>query len=329
MSKTRPAVLLTIVFLIAALPTHANPAQSRSFIFNYNITITDIKPGAGELKVWIPYPAETAYQTVEDFKINTDASYFLTQDKEYGNKMLCCSIKPLQNQNRSVNIKMQYKVKREEFSNKPGDNPALKEFPALIDKEKYLAPSRLVTISPRIKKIAREIVKDKKTTVEKAKAIYDYVITNVEYDKSSPGWGNGDTERVCDVKKGNCTDFHSLFISLARASGIPARFVIGFPIPEGASGEVEGYHCWAEFYADGFGWIPVDASEAWKDRSKYDYLFGTIDENRIEFTNGRDIPIAGAHGEKLLNYFIYPYAELDGEPFERIDLSFSVQDIPK
>jgi hypothetical protein len=66
---------------------------------------------------------------------------------------------------------------------------------------------------------------------------------------------------ACEVGRGNCTDFHSLFIGLARAAGIPARFVMGFPLPVGQSeGGITGYHCWAEFYDEGLGWVPLDAS---------------------------------------------------------------------
>lgn len=134
----------------------------------------------------------------------------------------------------------------------------------------------------------------------------------MKYDKTIPGWGHGDTERACDIRAGNCTDFHSLFISLARASGIPARFVIGFPLA-GKDGDVKGYHCWAEFYVSGRGWIPVDASEASKssDPALRTYLFGNLDPDRVQFTMGRDLTLKPKTSEPL-NYFIYPHAEANG-----------------
>ena len=132
------------------------------------------------------------------------------------------------------------------------------------------------------------------------------------YDKTVPGWGHGDTERACDIKKGNCTDFHSLFLSLARAKGIPARFVIGFPLTA-PDGQVKGYHCWAEFYVKGKGWIPVDASDASKlnDATAKQYLFGNLDPNRVQFTVGRDLVLNPKTAEPL-NFFIYPHAEANG-----------------
>ena len=67
---------------------------------------------------------------------------------------------------------------------------------------------------------------------------------------------------MCDAKHGNRVDFHSLLNSMARAERIPARFEIGFPVPDRAEGAIPGYHCWAEFFASGPGWVPIDISEA-------------------------------------------------------------------
>jgi hypothetical protein len=96
------------------------------------------------------------------------------------------------------------------------------------------------------------------------------------YDKSGKGWGRGDAIYACNVKKGNCTDFHSLFIAIARSRGIPAHFTIGFPLGAPSVGKIPGYHCWAEFYAGG-QWVPVDASEAWQHPQLRNYYFGVID----------------------------------------------------
>jgi transglutaminase-like putative cysteine protease len=192
------------------------------------------------------------------------------------------------------------------------DNPA-ETTASPSELKRDLLPNRLVTLSPRVKKLADEITAGKKTSIEQAQAIYDYLVTNMKYDKTIPGWGKGDTERACDIKAGNCTDFHSLFISLARSKGIPARFIIGFPLTA-KDGDVKGYHCWAEFYVSGKGWIPVDPSEGSKlaDLKARNYLFGHLDPERVEFTMGRDLVLKPKTVEPL-NYFIYPHAEADGK----------------
>src|SRR4029077_9863683 len=181
--------------------------------------------------------------------------------------------------------------------------------------QRYLEPDKMVPLNATIAELARTQTVGASEPVERAHRIYNYVASTMRYDKSGEGWGRGDEIWACDSKRGNCTDFHSVFIGTRRSSGIPARFEIGFPLPEGKTeGEIPGYHCWAEFYIQGIGWIPVDASEASKNPARKDYFFGALDANRVLFTYGRDIRLSPDHKADALNYFIYPYAEMNGVP---------------
>ena len=154
---------------------------------------------------------------------------------------------------------------------------------------------------------------------------YDRVDEHVKYDKSRPGYGNGDVNWVCDSRFGNCTDFHSLFISWARSHGLPARFEIGFPLPDQrGKGEIAGYHCWAFFYIDGHGWTPVDISEADKNPKMKEYYFGHLTENRVTFTTGRDINLEPKQSGDPLNFFIYPYVEVAGKPLPKEQVKLTV-----
>jgi transglutaminase-like putative cysteine protease len=169
--------------------------------------------------------------------------------------------------------------------------------------------------------------------VAQARALYDWVFAHMQYDKSVPGWGLGDIPYCLKIGKGNCTDFHTLFIALARASGIPARWSIGFPLAyggDGAGGEqkVQGYHCWAEFYAPGAGWVPVDISEARKHPELKDYFFGSLSGNRILFTRGRDLLLEPDGSGRRLNYLIYPVARADGRDVSGVEWTFRYTDLP-
>jgi transglutaminase-like putative cysteine protease len=198
------------------------------------------------------------------------------------------------------------------------------------DMARWLQPDRLVPLDAKVRQWAKEVVDaaSAKTDLEKARAIYNHVISTVKYDKSGTGWGRGDIYYACDARRGNCTDFHAIFIGYARAVGIPARFSIGFPLPaDRGAGQVSGYHCWAEFYLKGVGWVPVDASEAAKDPSRHEYFFGAHDENRVEFTRGRDLTLEPRQTGEPLNYFIYPYAEVDGKAHAGIEKSFAYRDL--
>ena len=90
---------------------------------------------------------------------------------------------------------------------------------------------------------------------------------------------------------------------------------------------MSGYHCWGEFYAQGIGWVPVDASEAAKNPAKREYFFGAHDENRVEFTIGRDLILEPQQRGEPLNYFVYPYAEVDGKAFGSVERSFAYHDL--
>jgi transglutaminase-like putative cysteine protease len=172
------------------------------------------------------------------------------------------------------------------------------------------------------------VTEGKTTPLDKARAIYDYVFTTMRYDKSGTGWGRGDVLYACDARKGNCTDFHSLFIAMARSQGIPARFEIGFPLPpDKHSAEIAGYHCWSDFFEPQHGWVPVDISEAWKHQEKRDYFFGAHDVNRVQFTMGRDLRLSPAQDGPPLNYFVYPYVEVAGKEYSNVSLAFSFADV--
>jgi len=194
--------------------------------------------------------------------------------------------------------------------------------------QRYLEPDRLVPLNGVIAQLAQEHTTGDSSPIVKARHIYDYVVSTMKYDKSGDGWGRGDAVWACSSKRGNCTDFHSLFIGMMRSAGIPARFEIGFPIPETkTAGDIPGYHCWAEFYLQGSGWVPVDASEASKNPERRNYFFGATDANRVFFTYGRDLRLSPEQKGDPLNYFIYPYAELNGKPFAGMQNHFAFSDV--
>jgi transglutaminase-like putative cysteine protease len=109
---------------------------------------------------------------------------------------------------------------------------------------------------------------------------------------------------------------------------LPARFIIGFPLPpDKSSGSILGYHCWAEFYLEDRGWVPVDISEAIKHPDKHEYFYGTLDEHRVEFTMGRDIQLAPTPAPEPRNFFIYPVAMIDGKTKENVDWTVAFKDV--
>ncbi len=303
------------------------PPATRLFGATYVATVEAIPAGLSRLEVWVPLPTDSAGQRIRNISIDSPYPGSLRKEKEHGNSYFYFSTD--QPQAGPLEIRVRFEAERREIL-RPSVVRTSRPVDSRENVEKYLRPERLVTLSPRIRELAHQVTWGHRTPESKARAIYDYVVNTMTYDKTVPGWGNGDTERACDVQKGNCTDFHALFMSLARAEGIPARFVIGFPLKKETQGTIPGYHCWAEFYLPDRGWIPVDASDASRtsDAKKRDFLFGNLDPDRVEFTVGRDLRLDPPPCAEMLNYFISPYAEGDGKAISPVAIRLEYRDVP-
>ncbi len=311
---------LLFVFVLASFAQN-----SRHFTFHYDFTVRNLPPGK-TVRVWIPAAHWDPFQDVTVISTSGDLPLKSTRESKYGNEMFYAST---QNAAKSeLHFAIDYDIVRRERVALPVSNLAYTG-PRPEYRQADLQPDALVPITGIPADLAAKVTEGKTQPLDKARAIYDYVFTTMKYDKTGTGWGHGDVLYACDAKKGNCTDFHSLFIAMARSQGIPARFEIGFPLPpDKHSAEIAGYHCWSDFYIDGRGWIPIDISEAWKHPEKRDYFFGSHDVNRVQFSMGRDLRLNPAQAGKPLNYFVYPYVEVDGQEYPNVDLAFSFADAP-
>jgi transglutaminase-like putative cysteine protease len=340
---TRFRLLLSSIFVLAlvtVVAAHARRAigvetvamavPPRSFEFTYQVHVPTNPDASASTRLWIPLPQADAYQEVRSLHIDSPVWYSQGREAEYGNKF--AMFKPTAEQSAAgFDVTLRFTAVRREHK-VAVDAAALQKVSASTARDpelkRYLEPDKLVPLNGTIAELAKEHTAGDTTPIQRARHIYDYVLATMRYDKTGEGWGRGDAIWACTAKRGNCTDFHSLFIGMMRSSGIPARFEIGFPLPEGKTeGDIAGYHCWAEFYLAGVGWVPVDASEAWKNAAKRDYFFGAHDTNRVFFTYGRDIHLSPDQKGDPLNYFIYPYAETNGQPVKNLQTHFSFREV--
>ena len=316
------AAVSVFCLFIASL---ASAQATRHFTFHYAFTIKNV-PASEHVRVWFPEAHPGLYQEVRVISAKGDLELKKTHESRFGNEMYYAEAGKAKSAD--LHFEVVYDVVRHEHLTLSVERPRLED-PSLSSKEQkeFLGPDKLVPITGLPAELAAKTTAGKKSEIEKARAIYDYVFDNMKYDKSGTGWGRGDVLYACDAKKGNCTDFHSLFIAMARSQGIPARFEIGFQVPaDKNSGEIAGYHCWAEFFDPQHGWIPVDISEAWKNPVEENYYFGSHDANRVQFSIGRDLKLSPAQQGEPLNYFVYPYVEVEGKPYPNVELSFSYAD---
>ncbi|MBI4335253.1 MAG: transglutaminase domain-containing protein, partial [Candidatus Omnitrophica bacterium] len=215
------------------------------FDFLYRVKLPKISDGA---RMWFPLPASDAFQKVKIKSVNLPENQRMLKEDKYGNAAFFFELGP---RDSGKTFDICYHVERVEKS----------AYAAASDDWKSgLKADRLVPVDDNFRNIAKKVVEGKKGDLVRARALYDHVIERMRYIKYGPGWGKGDAVYACNIRAGNCTDFHAYFMSLARAIGIPARFAIGAAIPsERNDGGIDGYHCWVEFYAEG-KWWPVDIS---------------------------------------------------------------------
>ncbi len=317
MRVIRPAVgcllsLLAIFFAAGASvplrPPGAPPEPRRMEL----VETVRVDGGGGELRVWMPVPRSSPEQRVELIEVESPIPWRRTREKEFGNELLYFETRGVG----AAVLRARYRVERTEQA------PAKKDRPPLSRKERELftTPRGLAVVDEEVRRLAQDASRDSRDPLEAGRRLYDAVLSRMSYDKSEPGWGEGDTRRACRVGKGNCTDFHSLFLSLAMARGIPARFMMGVPVSDSSAQDLgRNYHCWAEFHDPRLGWVPVDISEARK-TGKKESFFGSLDDRRILFTVGRGLLLEPAQRAPRLNYFAYPHVEIDGRPDPRYAL---------
>jgi transglutaminase-like putative cysteine protease len=213
---------------------------------------------------------------------------------------------------------------------KPGSAPG--EDKAVL--AKYLAPSEHMPTDGAVKELSAAIVKGSNTDVEKARAIYEWIVENTYRDAKTRGCGLGDVKFMVENKAwgGKCADLNALYVSLARAEGLPARDVYGCRVADsalgykslGKSGDVtKAQHCRAEVYLTGYGWVPVDPADVRKvileeggGKQPDDpmvlaarkRLFGSWEMNWVAYNYANDVVLPKATRGKVA-FFMYPQCE--------------------
>lgn len=312
------------------------------------------KGSAGETRLWIPLPFNSDYQNVQSiqFEGNFKQAY-VTENNRYAAKTLFATWDK-DAATRQLKLKMVIQTRdREPMLQKmlDGYQPPQNIIYA-ADVQEYLKPTPHIKTDGIVKEFADKIVGAETNPLKKARLIHDWVVKNMERDNSVLGCGDGDVEKILTTGqlKGKCTDINSVFVALARASGIPAREVFGIRLgaadkmgqySKTAFGSADanklanvsgGQHCRAEFYLAGFGWVPVDSADVAKmrlaEKKSVDdpatqavahYLFGNWEMNWVGFNYARDFDLYPQPELTPLNNFGYPYAEIGGDPLNSFD----------
>ncbi|MFT4313230.1 MAG: transglutaminase-like domain-containing protein [Candidatus Woesearchaeota archaeon] len=147
--------------------------------------------------------------------------------------------------------------------------------------QKYLQYTDLINTNSQIQAKARELAGDSDDLFEVAHTIAHWVRSHIEYNLSSiVVEASQPATWVFENRKGVCDELTTLYISLLRSLGIPARYVTGNAYTTSdLFDEPWVLHAWAEVYFPEFGWVPFDLTYG---------QFGFIDATHIEYTTGVD-----------------------------------------
>ncbi|MBI5659040.1 MAG: transglutaminase domain-containing protein [Nitrosomonadales bacterium] len=326
-----------ILLLLSMLFVFPGAALAKERSGEVSIAVTVAAPDdSKDVRVWIPYPVSGSAQDISDVRVDGNFTQSgVYGEKETGNLALYAEWSTPAKE-RAITLTFNVTAKEQVKRDLPASEP---EIPAEI--REYLKSTAFIPTDGKIRKIALSVTNDRQKISEKARAVYRWVVENTVRDPNVKGCGTGEVEKVLAKKGGKCADISSVFVSVARAAGVPAREVFGLRLGKKDEEDMSGgHHCWAEFYAPGYGWVPVDPSDVRKvmladkldlnGAQKFlDYYFGAVDEYRIELARGgRGYFLNPRQNDGPLNYFMYPYAEVNGKSLEwlaaQTDLKFKV-----
>jgi transglutaminase-like putative cysteine protease len=209
--------------------------------------------------------------------------------------------------------------------------------------KKYTSGTKFIPTDGIVRKQALEVSRGASTDVEKARAVYEWIVENTFRDPKVRGCGLGDIKALLQTGYlgGKCADLNALFVGMVRSLGIPARDIYGVRVTEsadykslGRSGDItKGQHCRAEFYAAAYGWVPVDPADVrklvleenggtplsdpkiQKARAR---LFGSWEMNWLAYNYAADLKLPGSPGDQIA-FFMYPQAETANERRDSLD----------
>ena len=210
----------------------------------------------------------------------------------------------------------------------------------------FKRPTRLLPTDGIVKATATEITRGAKTDLQKARAIYEWIVDNTFRDPKTRGCGIGDIRFMLESRDlgGKCADLNALYVGLARAAGLPARDVYGVRIAKsklgykslGTSSEniTKAQHCRAEVYIGSYGWVPVDPADVRKvvleeppgNRPLDDQmvktargrLFGSWEMNWMAYNFAHDVRLPGSTGAPV-GFLMYPQAETSNGRIDSLD----------
>ena len=287
---------------------------------------------SGVTRVWMPLPlaAETDYHKPLGNNWKGNGAMRQHRDDKYGATLLFVEW-PASEKAPMVEVVSRFSTRDRNVDLSKPLASAAKESPAVL--KTYTAATKLMPVDGIVLETSREIVKGAGSDMEKARAIYEWIVENTFRDPKTLGCGIGDIRGMLETRNlgGKCADLNALFVGLTRAAGVPARDLYGIRAADskefkslGKSGDItKAQHCRAEFYVQSHGWVPVDPADvrkvileekpgltlddpiAKRARAK---LFGQWEMNYLSYNFAHDVKLPSSPGDPVA-FLMYPQAE--------------------
>lgn len=324
-----------------------NPLNSswRSFELTTQVDVLD---AGAHPRLWIPVP----YATDTDYQRNVKTTWqvegggqaALHQGSDHDVQMLGAEWQQAATGPRRITVTSTFETRNRRVDLDAGPSADAPREPRATLAH-YLAPTSLLPTDGIVKETADRITRGHQGDMARARAIYQWVVENTCRTAATRGCGIGDVRYMLTANdlNGKCADINSLFVALARASGIPARDAYGLRVADsqlgykslGKAGDVtRAQHCRAEFYADGYGWVPVDPADVRKVmleeppgelplghpqvRAARVMLFGNWEMNWVAYNHGHDVALPGAK-QGPVPFLMYPNGETADGRLDSLD----------
>lgn len=317
-----------------------NGSQWKAYEVTTRVELTGMKQGA---RVWLPLPlsVDTDYfRAGTRTWTGTASTMQVVHDPDQGTAMFLAEFGS-GNGVVELTTSMEMRDRAVDLS-RPG---TVQQPLSAYDRQLYTKGTDFIPVDGIVRKTALEATKGARTDIEKAHAIHEWIVQNCFRDGKVRGCGLGDIKVLLETGNlgGKCADLNALFVGLSRAVGVPARDVYGVRVApsqwgyrsmSAADNITRAQHCRAEFYANGYGWVPVDPADVRKvileeppgnlaltdpkvelARKK---LFGAWEMNWMALNYAHDVKLPGSTGAKV-PFFMYPTAEVDGQRKDSLD----------
>lgn len=315
-------LLLTLPFVSAdpKATDEVKLGEARTYRIQQTVKLSEIPEGAKQVRWWISIPDNERHQDVLDFSVVTaPGTWRVERDAERGNRFLYLEVDAPKAP--ALEAVVEFTVRREPVLVviDPSKVGPITDVHRRMYAEEVRRDAPHMEVTAAIADMAKSVCGDDTNPATQAQKLLQHVASVADHyskDPTKPTCGIGDAGMCLEKGGGCCTDLHSLFISLARARGIPSRLQMGYRVNPKNENKVydPGYRCWVEYFVPSYGWIPADVVEA----DAVDGLgparwFTGLTERRVWLNEGREFQLRPAQACASVNTMIIGHAEIDGK----------------